>query len=104
MAAAGLLRQSPGPRWAVPFPYEEFDLSDVTTYPLAKRASKVKAEDFAKPHVKGSGASAFLDGLPNILAAADFRAVVHAIVEARRSGGGIIWGFGAHVLKTGLSP
>jgi hypothetical protein len=30
--------------------------------------------------------------------------VVRAIVEARRSGGGIIWGFGAHVLKTGLSP
>jgi hypothetical protein len=83
---------------------EEFDLSGVTTYPLAKRPSKVKAEDFAKPHVKGSGASAFLDSLPNILGAADFKAVVRAIVEARRSGGGIIWGFGAHVLKTGLSP
>ncbi len=85
----------------MPFPYEEFDLSEVTTYPLAGRASKVKAEDFAKPHVKGSGAAALLDGLPNILGAADLRAVAHAIVEARRSGGGIIWGFGAHVIKTG---
>jgi len=88
----------------VPFPYEEFDLSDITTYPLATRASKVKAEDFAKPHVKGGSASAFFDNLPNILGAADFKAVARAIVDARRSGGGIIWGFGAHVLKTGLSP
>ena len=88
----------------MPFPYEEFDLSDVATYPLATRASKVKAENFATPHVKGRGASAFLDSLPDILAAADLRAVVRAIVDAKRSGGGIIWGFGAHVIKTGLSP
>ncbi len=88
----------------MPFPYEEFDLSDVATYPLASRASKVKAEDFATPHVKGSGTQAFLDSLPGILAAADLKAVVRAIVEARQSGGGVIWGFGAHVIKTGLSP
>ena len=86
------------------FPYEEFDLSDVSTYPLASRASKVRAEDFATPHAKGGSLSAFLDSLPAILAAADFRAVAAAVAEARRSGGGIIWGFGAHVLKTGLSP
>jgi len=88
----------------VPFPYEEYDLSDITTYPLATRASKVKAKDFATPHVKGGGTAAFLESLPDILAAADLRAVVRAIVEAKKSGGGIIWGFGAHVLKTGLSP
>jgi hypothetical protein len=88
----------------VPFPYEEFDPSGLAAYPLATRASKVKAVDFAKPHAKGSGVSAFFSSLPDMLAAADFRAVVRAILEARRSGGGIIWGFGAHVLKTGLSP
>jgi hypothetical protein len=88
----------------VPFPYEEFDLSGITTYPLAARASKVTAADFAAPHVKGRGAAALLDSLPNLLGAADLRAVARAVVEAKRSGGGIIWGFGAHVLKTGLSP
>jgi len=88
----------------VPFPYEEFDLRGIAAYPLATRASKVKAADFAKPHTKGGGVSAFLGSLPGILAAADLTAVVRAVVEARRSGGGIIWGFGAHVLKTGLSP
>src|SRR5262249_29431051 len=46
---------------------------------------------------------AFLDSLPNILVAADFRAVVDAIVDARAHSG-VVWGFGAHVIKTGLGP
>ena len=37
------------------FVYEEFDLSDVKTYPLASRASKARAEDFARPYAAGSG-------------------------------------------------
>lgn len=86
------------------FPYEEFDLSGVRTYPLASRSSKAKREDFAKPFQKGGGIAAFAESLPNMLGAADFRAVVAAIAEARERGSGIIWGFGAHVIKTGLSP
>ena len=31
----------------MPFPYEEFDLSGVRTYPLAGRRSKARTEDFA---------------------------------------------------------
>ena len=31
------------------FPYDEFDLSGVRTYPLAARESKVRVADFAKP-------------------------------------------------------
>ena len=86
------------------FPYEEFDLSGVKTYPLASRKSKANARDFAKPHVPGSGVAAWLDSLPNILAAADFKAVVTALRRARADGRGILWGLGAHVVKTGLSP
>ncbi|MEI6668352.1 MAG: hypothetical protein WCP29_09375 [Acidobacteriota bacterium] len=88
----------------MPFPYEEFDLSDVHTYPLASRASKAAVADFGSPHQKGDSVGAFVAGLPNVLGAADLRAVVSAIVEARKAGGGIIWGFGAHVIKTGVSP
>ena len=86
------------------FPYEEFDLSGVKTYPLASRRSKANAADFAKPFKIGSGVSGLIDSLPNILAASDFRAVVAAIGAARDGGHGIIWGLGAHVIKTGLSP
>jgi hypothetical protein len=45
-----------------------------------------------------------LASLPGILAASDFGAIVDRMSDARRRGGGIIWGFGAHVVKTGLSP
>ena len=88
----------------MPFPYDEFDLSGVNTYPLASRASKARASDFARPYSKGDGLAKWVDALPRILAAGDFRAVIDRLRDARRTGGGIIWGFGAHVLKTGLSP
>ena len=86
------------------FPYEEFDLSDVKTYPLKSRASKARVEDFGRPHAAGASLGSFVDALPNILAGADFKAVVRAIVDAKRRGGGIVWGLGAHVIKTGLGP
>jgi hypothetical protein len=84
--------------------YEEFDLSDVRTYPLSSRASKVRAEDFARPFTRGSGIAGLIASLPGMLAAADFRTVVERIASARRTGAGILWGFGAHVIKTGLGP
>jgi len=88
----------------VPFPYDEFDLSGVTTYPLESRPSKARAEDFARAYTKGAGFDAWLDRLPNILAAHDLKAVVSRVLRAKRQGGGVIWGLGAHVVKTGLSP
>jgi hypothetical protein len=88
----------------VKFPYEEFDLSGVKTYPLASRKSKANAVDFAKPYAQGSGLRAWIDSLPNILAAADFKAVVAALKHAREHDRGVLWGLGAHVIKTGLSP
>ena len=84
--------------------YDEFDLSGVRTYPLGTRTSKTKAEDFAQRYVKGAGVAAWVESLPNLLAAGDFKAIVRAIGTARRDGRGILWGLGAHVVKTGLSP
>ncbi len=86
------------------FPYEEFDLSGIRTYPLASRPSKVTTAQFARPHVPGATLAEWLDRLPGLLAAADFRAVVDAVAGARERGAGILWGLGAHVIKTGLSP
>jgi hypothetical protein len=86
------------------FPYEEFDLSGIKTYPLKSRKSKVAASDFARPGSRATTIGDFVDALPNILAAADFRAIVSALANAKRSDGGILWGLGAHVIKTGLGP
>lgn len=85
-------------------PYEEFDLSRVRTYPLASRASKVQVAHFAQPHQPGAGVRALIDSLPRLLAAEDLRAAVAAITAAVRAGRPVIWGLGAHVIKTGLAP
>jgi hypothetical protein len=92
--------RSPG----VKFSYEEFDLSGVSTYPIASRASKVGTGDLARPFTPGSGIAGLVDSLPRLLAARDFRAIVDTLVTARRNETGIVWGIGAHVIKTGLSP
>jgi hypothetical protein len=86
----------------VKFTYEDFDLSGVRTYPLASRRSKANAADFASP--VAAPMTAFVDALPSILAGSDFKQVVAAMKAARDGGHGLLWGIGAHVLKTGLSP
>src|SRR3982751_1061178 len=88
----------------MPFTYDDFDLRDVKTYPLKSRKSKAHVEDFARPAGGAPTIAAFVDGLPNILAAADFKAIVAAIRQAARADAGIVWGLGAHVIKTGLGP
>ncbi len=85
-------------------PVDPVDLSRVRTIPLTVRPNKVSLTKFARPPVKGQSAADFLAGLPHILAGDDFRAVVSAVVNARRNGRPVVLGFGAHVIKCGLSP
>lgn len=46
----------------------------------------------------------FIGSLPDILAAKDFKAVVNAILNARKKGRPVVLGMGAHPIKVGLSP
>jgi hypothetical protein len=88
----------------MPFPYEEFDLSGIHTYPLNSRKNKVTAQDFARPIQRGASFKTWLDSLPAMLGAADIRRAAAAIVTAKKRDAGAVWGVGAHVIKTGLSP
>jgi hypothetical protein len=88
----------------MPLPREEFDLSAVRTYPLSSRRSKARAEDFARPIAEGASFHDWFASLPAILAGADLRRVVEALRAARARDAAIVWGIGAHVIKTGLSP
>ncbi len=88
----------------MPFPYEPFDLSGVRTYPLKSRPSKARAEDFGRPVPPDATLGAFIDSLPNMLGAADLKSVARAVSDARRGEAGVVWGIGAHVIKTGLAP
>ena len=79
-------------------------LSEVKTYPLAERASKVSLEDFSRPIEADSTLQVFLASLPNILAVQSLRQLSARIRRARDLGKPIIWGIGGHVIKTGLAP
>ncbi len=86
------------------FPYEEFDVSGVRTYPLRSRKSKANSEDFGRSVQRGASFKTWLDSLPAMLGAADIRRAAAAIVTAKKRNAGVVWGIGAHVIKTGLSP
>ena len=88
----------------MPFSYDEFDLSGLRTYPLADRASRARAEDFGRPFTPGGTFAEWLASLPAFLGARDVKQAAAAIAAAKRSGRGVVWGVGAHVIKTGLSP
>ena len=74
------------------------------TIPLQDRGGKVRADMFAKVHSKGGDWVSFLAGLPRLLATDSLRAVIEALLFARRDGRPIIWGLGGHVIKTGVAP
>jgi hypothetical protein len=86
------------------FSYEQFDLSDIKTYPLDARRSKTHVTSFLRPISPGGSVGAFVDSLPALLAAGDFKTVVRNILEAKRNRNGILWGLGGHVIKTGVGP
>jgi hypothetical protein len=85
---------------------QPIDLSQLSTYPLAARHSKVTVNDFARAlnEDEAKAAAALLTSLPDLLAVQSLRAVVAAIVKAKAHRKAIIWGAGGHVIKTGLAP
>ncbi|MEN6603318.1 MAG: hypothetical protein ABFD86_12975 [Bryobacteraceae bacterium] len=80
------------------------EFNALRTVPLASRGGKVRVEAFGHAYCKGSGIGGWLDSLPNLLAANDFRALIDALVRARAAGKPILWGLGGHVIKCGLAP
>ncbi|MFA5859865.1 MAG: hypothetical protein WC955_12455 [Elusimicrobiota bacterium] len=79
------------------------DLREVKTYSLAKRVSKVTADQFVDlAKYKKTGKYDAL--LPDILVAKKMKLLVDAIITARKKGKPIILMHGAHVIKCGLAP
>ena len=84
--------------------YSEADLSQVQTYSIANRKSKVQTSQFAKVYQPGSSFSDFLKTLPDILIGHDFRELLDSIHHAIERDKPIVIMMGAHVIKCGLSP
>lgn len=83
--------------------YRPLSLQNIKTCRLKTRKSKVAREKVGKPFRDWSF-RAFLDSLPDVLAAQDFRAVVDAVIQARGKDRPVVLGMGAHPIKVGLSP
>lgn len=79
-------------------------LDKVKSYPLKERQSKVRSDNFGKPHKTGGSLTDWIESLPQILTGNDFRRVVFNIAKAARSDRMIILAMGAHAIKTGLNP
>jgi len=83
---------------------QPIDLSEIKTYELSSRPSKVTVADFATPTGEDETLNGFLSKLPDILAVRSLREVAASIRRAKQLRKPVIWGIGGHVVKTGLSP
>jgi len=84
--------------------FPRLELDKLRTYSIHERASKVSADLFGRAWDKGGSFSEFLDRLPGLLAAGDFRQVVDRLAAAVTSGRTVILAMGGHPVKVGLSP
>jgi len=84
--------------------FKPLDFSRVVTSSVANRSHRVSTALFARPVEVPAGGPDILDSLPDVLGARALRRLAQRIVEARAQGRVVLFGFGGHVIKTGLSP
>jgi hypothetical protein len=84
--------------------YREADLHRLTTIPVAGRRNKVDSSLLASPPSPDRSFAAFLDSLPDVLAARDLRAIIAGLAAAARARRGVVLLVGGHVIKVGLGP
>ena len=83
---------------------EPLDFSNLSTYSLFSRPSKVGVESFARPLAPGASLADFFASLPDELAGRDLPELIGRLARARKAGRPVIVGMGAHVIKVGLNP
>jgi deoxyhypusine synthase len=84
--------------------FRSIDASQARTRPLKSLARTVRSVQFAREVAVGASMRAFVDALPEVLAAADLRELASRIAATRRAGRTVLLLAGAHPLKVGLSP
>ena len=84
--------------------YREADFSRLRTLSVARRRNKVDSTLLATPPAASASFIEFLNGLPDVLAARDLRAVIAGVASAARSQKAVVLLLGGHVIKVGLGP
>jgi hypothetical protein len=85
-------------------PRVQLDFQRLRLKSRAERAHKVEVAALARPTPPGASFDRWLAALPGFLGANELRAIVAAIVAARRAGRPVVFAFGGHVVKTGCGP
>jgi hypothetical protein len=82
----------------------EADVGRLRTVPFRGRQNKVDPSLMAAAPGADRSFRAFLDSLPDVLAARDLRAVLSHVANAAREKKGVVLLLGGHVVKVGLGP
>ncbi len=88
-------------------PYKKYPLlkkKNLKTISIKERKSLVDIKNFTTPYLPGSDFNAFINSLPDFLAAKEIREFTGLLRNARQDEKPIILGTGAHTVKVGLSP
>lgn len=83
---------------------EPFDLSELKTYPLASRPSKVSVDDLGRPVSASTGIGDWIESLPRQFGAVELRKLRDHIVRLHREKHPIAAAIGGHVIKVGCAP
>ncbi|MFH1540493.1 MAG: hypothetical protein ABID79_01385 [Elusimicrobiota bacterium] len=79
------------------------NLKNVKRYSILKRKSKVQLSTFDNLSLGNVSGKKFLETIPDILAGKNFKELVKRIATAKKNKKTIIFMFGAHIIKCGLS-
>jgi len=85
-------------------PYKQIDLTRIKTVPLSSRKSKSEVKNFAQPALANDRIDDFLSRLPKYLKVNDLYDLLRAMRQAKDKHKPVIFMFGAHIVKVGLSP
>jgi hypothetical protein len=84
--------------------HPEIDLGRIRTVSIRSRRSKVRAGECAAAPAPGASFRRFWEGLPDVLASRDLKALTARVASAARRRKPVLFLAGAHVIKTGLNP
>ncbi|XOF34591.1 MAG: hypothetical protein ACL93V_04675 [Candidatus Electrothrix sp. YB6] len=80
------------------------DFSNLNTYSVHDRHSKVTVDDFARPVRPGMTVAELISNLPRQFAGVDFPEFIDRLLAAISNKRPVLFGMGAHVIKVGLNP
>jgi hypothetical protein len=83
---------------------QPLDLTDLKTYPLADRPSKVVVGDLGRPADPQISVADWIGTLPKQFGAVELRKLRDHIVRCRRDGHTVAAAIGGHVIKVGCAP